>query len=507
VFHGWQRDREVECGALKPLTEGNAFMKKSFTLVIASLSAVAAFAQTAPPTSPPQVPHSLREMLCGSQGMVPTSLEIPTIGCFRVPGGGTAAGMFDGRQFVITVDAGGEPKCRSDGAAVDCSGCVGQSVAQCPVRLMVFSHNADKSVLFSVQRKADGNRYLFRIDTWNAYLAQKQTQQAVEAAQPHTLQPALPPGMAAQPTDGPGALSAVGFQAQSAYGGGQFAKLDTLIEALSQPDQLTDDGLPRLQGVYDGLSSFLEIWKDWDTEFGKIAEWRREYPESYGPDLVEALLWREWAWNARGGGYADSVTPEGWKLFAARIAHADEVLGRSKHRASRSPLWYEIRLAIARDAGWDHQHYGALFDEATKQFSWYVPFYLFAANYLSPKWDGSYAAVDALARRTTSTPLGADHSLYARIYWDVAQGEELEFQLFQDSQATWPQMKAGFEGLMKRYPKSKWNLNAYAYFACLADDASTYAVVRAQIGQNLIADAWASNHSPDVCDEHLLGHT
>jgi hypothetical protein len=500
-------------------------MGRSSALLTGALGAVAAFGQAAPPTSPPQVPDTLREMLCGNQGMVPTSLEVPSVGCFRVPSGGTAVGMFDGRQFVITVDAGGKPKCRFDGAAVDCSGCVGRPVPQCPARLMVFSHNADRSVLFSVQQKADGNRYLFRIDTWNAYLAQKQTQQMVESAQAHTTQPALTsgtvaappapsaapapplPGMPVQPTDGPGALSAVGLQAQNAYGAGQFGKLDALIEALSQPDQLTDDGLPRLQGVYDGLESFLDIWKDWDREFSKIAEWRKEYPESYGPDLVEALLWRAWAWNARGGGYADSVTPEGWKLFTEKIAHADEVLERSKHRASRSPLWYQIRLGIARDAGWDHERYGALFDEATKRFSWYIPLYLFAANYLLPKWDGSYAALDALARRTTSIPLGADYSLYARIYWSVTSDEELEFQLFQDSQASWPRMKAGFEGLMKRYPKSKWNLNAYAYFACLAEDASTYAVVRAEIGQNLIPDAWASNHSADVCDEHLLGHT
>lgn len=60
---------------------------------------------------------------------------------------------------------------------------------------------------------------------------------------------------------------------------------------------------------------------------------------------------------------------------------------------------------------------------------------------------------------------------------------------------------------MKRYPNSKWNLNAYAFFACIADDASTYGVLRAQIAQDVIPDAWASNHSIEVCDEHLLGHT
>lgn len=67
-------------------------------------------------------------------------------------------------------------------------------------------------------------------------------------------------------------------------------------------------------------------------------------------------------------------------------------------------------------------------------------------------------------------------------------------------------MKAGFEGLMKRYPKSKWNLNGYAYFACLADDASTHGALRARIGRDVISEAWGSNHSSEVCDERLFGH-
>ena len=505
-------------------------MKRSFALLTASLAAVAALGQTAPPTTTAQGPQgTLREMLCGNQGMPATSTEIPTIGCFRVPSGGTASGMVDGHQFVVAVDAGGEPKCRFDGAAVDCSGCVGERVPQCPVMLIVLPHNADNSVSFSVQRKADGDRYLFRIDAWNRYLEQRQTRQEVATAQAQTMPPALPPGTSAVPpirspssspplpagmvpgsvvpTDGPGALFAIGWKAQGAYGSGQFAKLDALIETLSQPDQLTDDGMPRLQGVYDGLWNFLYAWKDWQTELDKIAQWRKEFPDSYGPELVEAILWRAWAWQTRGEGSAATVTPEGWKLFTAKISRANEVLEHSKNRASRSPLWYQLRLGIARDAGWDHERYRALFDEATQEFPWYVPLYLWTANYLSPKWGGSYEAVDALARHTTTIPLGADYSLYARVYWHVAHGEPLEFELFQDSLATWPRMKAGFEGLMKQYPKSKWNLNAYAYLACLANDATTYGVLRAQIGRDIFPDAWASNHSAEVCDERLLTHT
>jgi hypothetical protein len=46
--------------------------------------------------------------------------------------------------------------------------------------------------------------------------------------------------------------------------------------------------------------------------------------------------------------------------------------------------------------------------------------------------------------------------------------------------------------------------SSYAYFACLANDASTYGALRAQIGKEVIPEAWGSNHSIEVCDERLV---
>src|SRR6202165_1755307 len=81
-------------------------MKRSFAPLTASLTAVVALGQTAPPTSPPQDPQvALREMLCGNQGLPPTSTEIPTIGCFGVPSGGRAAGRFNGDWSPVAVGA------------------------------------------------------------------------------------------------------------------------------------------------------------------------------------------------------------------------------------------------------------------------------------------------------------------------------------------------------------------------------------------------------------------
>ena len=71
---------------------------------------------------------------------------------------------------------------------------------------------------------------------------------------------------------------------------------------------------------------------------------------------------------------------------------------------------------------------------------------------------------------------------------------------------SWPRaMKAGFEQLIAATPKSNWNLNNFATFACRAGDADTYRKLRKQIGEEqLYEDAWPSNLTMEVCDERLL---
>jgi hypothetical protein len=374
----------------------------------------------------------------------------------------------------------------------------------CPTQLLIVTHDADGSVLFSVQRKADGNRYIYSQQIWDNWQRIQHPSPSEVATQQHLARMV---SATANPTDGPAALAAVGFKAQRAYAAERFADLDELIEQVSQPDQLTDDGIPRALGISRGLSQSLDAWKSWNSDLDRVARWRRQRPGSYGVDLVEVMIWRQWAWSARGVYYASTVTPEGWKLFNERLAHADEVLNRSESGASKSPLWYQLRLAVARDLGWDRKRVQPIFDEATRRFPWYVVYYLSLTDYLSPKWGGSYEAVDIFARQSVTTRLGSDHSLYTRVYWLLSEGAGPEFEPFRDSRASWPLMKTGFEGLMKRYPNSFWNLNAYAAFACRANDGPTYAALRVKIGQEVIPDAWPSNYSTDVCDEHLLGRT
>ena len=94
-------------------------------------------------------------------------------------------------------------------------------------------------------------------------------------------------------------------------------------------------------------------------------------------------------------------------------------------------------------------------------------------------WGGSYDAVEKFAaEQAQSAGPGAGDERYARIYWNVNRADECggrhDCTIFATSQVSWPHMRQGFEAMMERYPKSLWNANNYAVFACLAQDKDAY---------------------------------
>ena len=76
----------------------------------------------------------------------------------------------------------------------------------------------------------------------------------------------------------------------------------------------------------------------------------------------------------------------------------------------------------------------------------------------------------------------------ARIYWFASQ-PQFDNALWRDSLAAWPRMKDGFEDIVARYP-DPWNLNAYANFACLAEDKQKVLELFKRIGTDVVPQAW-----------------
>src|SRR4029434_549725 len=98
------------------------------------------------------------------------------------------------------------------------------------------------------------------------------------------------------------------------------------------------------------------------------AEYRQQKPESPFAPLATAMQLRASAWRARGHGFADTVRPEGWKLFAERLAAAWQVIEASKSTSSRLPLWYEQAIKVGMDLERPASDLTALFNEGINRF-------------------------------------------------------------------------------------------------------------------------------------------
>jgi hypothetical protein len=307
----------------------------------------------------------------------------------------------------------------------------------------------------------------------------------------------IPEGTA---NDGPSAISQVGHKLAFAWFGGNIEELDETLNLWWKERRRFDDGRFELLAFYEGLGTYISGVQDhWDGYRFAANTGHDTYPSSTAGALGAAIFWQQYAWNARGTGYADTVSEDGWKLYRERLARAHAILDESKSYASTNPLWYYQMLTIAVDESWSDSEFEALSREATRRYPDFFIFYFAQVRHLLPKWGGSKERFDIFVQRTVAATRATEgESMYARLYWSY-DSTQVRSNLFDESMAEWPRMRKAFEDLMTRYPASKWNLNNFASFACRAHDQATFGRLIAEIGPSLEPRAWRDNYSYDSC--------
>jgi len=271
-----------------------------------------------------------------------------------------------------------------------------------------------------------------------------------------------------------------------------YDKLDQLSERARSEQLALSDGQPQLTAIYAGVIGCGcgnqlndELWQ---VRKQRLEEWAKRNPESTTARLALAAYPVKYAWMARGGGYASTVSPEGWKLFRERMEEGRKTMQAVDGKARQDPGWYEYMLEVALSQGWPADRYDAIFFEAVEKYPYYTPYYFSRMSFYSPKWYGSVEASkrvveDAVAR--TRSRWG--EVLYARLQWSNS-----DFNMFRSGRADWPRMKAGFEQLIKEYP-DPWNVHNFAKFSCYADDLKTLSTLLPRVTPEPVVAAWQND--------------
>jgi hypothetical protein len=285
---------------------------------------------------------------------------------------------------------------------------------------------------------------------------------------------------------------------------GAYGKIDKQVDRYVATRARNIDGRPKL---------FLLEW-DFEKQPSlagvqqNLEEWRQQFPDSAYRPIIESMVMHDSAWRARGTGFSSTVTPEGWRLFHERSKSAWQILMDRRETSSPIPSWYSRAILTGMDAGIDPDEIRELFDEGIARHPGYLPIYFSYMRDLTPRWGGSFQAADQFIREQVSASTNVDGEvLYARLYWIVDQADGQDSSLFEDSLMSWPRMRRGFEEMMKQYPDSDWNRANFASYACRANDATAWGLLRSEVDEASFRNAAPEGISLDDCDAQFLVRT
>lgn len=260
--------------------------------------------------------------------------------------------------------------------------------------------------------------------------------------------------------DGPEARLAYQREVGERFLAGEYAGLEAEATRLRGGERMPD-GLWRLPNFFEGITEAADA--KGPAEFDRrIDEWGKAFPESQTVPVVRAKWWVRQAWNARGNGYAHTVSPGGWKRFEEGLAKARAALESMPLESVQCPHWYRVLLTVALGECWDDARQKALFEAGVARWPDYYDFYFARAQYLLPRWHGAQGDWEKFALGLAEKG-GEGPMLYARIVW--AQWKYFGQETGARDGVDWPLMRKGFEALMTRWPDSSWNRANFCRFA------------------------------------------
>jgi hypothetical protein len=204
-------------------------------------------------------------------------------------------------------------------------------------------------------------------------------------------------------------------------------------------------------------------------------------PGSAIAPTLKSHAYIQWAWKARGSGFANTVTPEGWRLFRERLAIAAEAGSEAWLRDPKASLAATDMLTVARGHEATRQNVSVWMERALEADPENAAACHDMLWTLRPRWFGSHEAMIEFGymiyTRAVEKDLGAPLLLQL-----VKAHEDVADDLFQRNEdgtrgrwqqedywrepAVWADVQRVFKRVFRRHPDSVYYRSRYAYYAC-----------------------------------------
>lgn len=189
------------------------------------------------------------------------------------------------------------------------------------------------------------------------------------------------------------------------------------------------------------------------------------------PHAVTGSFLIEYAWDARGSGTANTVTPDGWKKFKEHLAEAERRLTRDWELDKELALSHANMVVVCTGLGHGRDAMEKWVARTLEADPTNVQALQMKMGYLSPQWHGKPNETLVFARQLiqlknwdSGQPILA---LLAHVGMAAVDGNA--FNYFRDKPEVWNEVEPILAEILRRYPKSSLGASVYFYFSWLSD--------------------------------------
>ncbi|HEV2328492.1 MAG TPA: hypothetical protein VGY56_06860 [Verrucomicrobiae bacterium] len=185
-------------------------------------------------------------------------------------------------------------------------------------------------------------------------------------------------------------------------------------------------------------------------------------------DFIKATFYVNYAWQARGHGWADQVTPEGWRLFAERLKIARKALEHAWSKDPQDPQIPTLMISIIKSDQSGRPEMEKWFARAMKADPNNYAACHAKLNFLQPKWYGSRDDMLAFGREcVASTNWGGQVPLiladaHSEFDGTLTGADSRNYWLSPD---VWPDIQSAYEKYARLNPDETRFRYPYAWYA------------------------------------------
>lgn len=276
-----------------------------------------------------------------------------------------------------------------------------------------------------------------------------------------------------------------------------YAELDKMIDSLVSTKANSPNGRWKLDLLYMEFTDPEKAGKkptaeEWQKLLAEFKGWHEANKKSSNALIALAEAETGYAWHARGSGYADTVTDEGWKKMGERLQEAASYLKMAKELNTKNPRLWSAAASIGLGQGMENEEFEALVKDALRSEPTYEVILFDRTNYLRPRWHGNEGDWERAAKEAADQLPGAEgDKRYARIMWAAHSLGECR-KLYLNKSIDWDRIKRGFVLLEKENPNSLATTSRFCALAVSAGDMPQARELFDKLHGRMTESAWKS---------------